>query len=98
MSGADMREIHLPHQDHYEVAREAALRQFRERFDAERLGRLGVDLKEDGSLALTALCWRFAVQLDPFLVATVPEGREVGIVWQILTLDYLNGEPAGPPG
>ena len=97
MSGSDMREIYLPRQDHHEVAREAALRRFRQRFDAERLGRLGVDLKEDGSLELTALCWRFAVQPDPFFAATVPEGREVSIVWQILTLDYMSGEPAGPP-
>ena len=89
--------IHLPHQDHYEVAREAAVKRLRQCFDPERLARLGVDLREDGAIELPALCWRFAIRLDPFSMVLLPGDGAVNVVWQILALDYLSGDPSGAP-
>ena len=87
----------LPYQDHYELARDAAIERLRARFDPDRLARLGAELRQDGAIELPALCWRFAIRLEPFSMVLLPSEGQVRIVWQILALDYLGGEPAGAP-
>jgi hypothetical protein len=82
--------MQLPKQDHYEVARDAALRRLRESLDPDRLGVLWARLSEDGkTIVLPSLCWEFEVRPAPFAISLLPERREVAIVWQILVLDYL---------
>ncbi len=83
--------------ERYEGALELAIEQLRRGFDPERLAALGAELTEEGGMELACLCWRLAIRLDPFSMVLLPEGREVGVVWQILALDYLSGEPVGPP-
>jgi len=92
-----MVEIRLPHQDHYEVAREAFVRGLRERLSSGRLERLGAAMGAEGALELPALCWWFRIIPEPFSMVLLPAGEEVKIVWQILALDYLSAEPPGPP-
>ncbi|MHC5034746.1 MAG: DUF3786 domain-containing protein [Planctomycetota bacterium] len=90
--------MQLPKQDHYELARDAALRRLRERIDAERLSLLGARLSEDGSaVVLPSLCWEFEVQLAPFAMYLLPEREDVSVTWQILALDYLGAENPAPP-
>lgn len=87
----------LPYQDHYELARDAAIERLRQRFDPDRLARLGAELRQEGAIELPTLCWRFAIGLEPFSMVLLPGDGQVSIVWQILALDYLGGEPAGGP-
>lgn len=88
--------MHLPHQDHYERARDAALERARARFNAQRMEALGVVVRAE-HLEVESLCWRFAVRLKPVDVRLMPEGEVVDIVWQILLLGYIGAEEAPPP-
>ena len=92
-----MVEIRLPHQDHYEIARQRWAERFRERFDRQRLTRLGAVVGEEGAVTVPSLCWRLRARLDPVSVTVEPDGREAGIVWQILVLEYLAADPGRPP-
>ena len=91
-----MNRPELPHQDHYEIARDAGVEKLRAAFDPRRLGQLGATLVRDG-IDLDVLCWRLRLTLDPFSVVLLPGGQTVSIVWQILVLDYLSGGPASSP-
>jgi hypothetical protein len=93
-----MARISLPHQDHYEIARDRGAEELRRRLDAERLRGLGVEVSGGGGLVFASLCWRFALTPDPFSMVLLPEGRECSIVWQILALNYLNADPPQEPG
>jgi len=89
--------VQLPRQDHYEIARQAGIERLKQRFDPERLARLGVPVRPDGCLAWMSLCWRLQITPDPFSMVLLPGHEEAGISWQILALDYLDGDPAVPP-
>ena len=92
-----MRSMELPKQDHYEIARNAALERLESCFDVERLSALGAEVGPDGSIELSSLCWRFSIKLDPFSMVLLPGREEVDIVWQILVLNYLGaGLPKAP--
>jgi hypothetical protein len=94
-----MTKIELPHQDHYDVALRSEVRALNERFDPVRLAALGVEVKDGRRVELPVLCWRFAVEAEPFAMSLVPGGGRPGVVWQILVLDYLNAEhPRRPTG
>jgi len=92
--------MRLPKRDHYELARDAALRRLREGWDADRLSALQARLLDEGrTVALPVLCWRLEVCLEPYAMRVLPDGREAGITWQILALNYLGaGQPAPPRG
>ena len=92
--------MRLPRQDHYEIARDAAVDRLRGGLDAERLGRLGAQFTEDGrAISVPSLCWRLLVRVDPFSMSLEPDGGDVAIAWQILVLDYLNSsDPVRPSG
>ena len=93
-----MAKIVLPHQDHYEIARDRGAEELRRRLDAERLRGLGVEVSDEGGLVLASLCWRFALTADPFSMVLLPQGRECSVVWQILALNYLNADLPPEPG
>ena len=94
-----MTRIELPHQDHYDVALRNEARTLSERFDPERLAALGVEVKDGRRVELPVLCWRFAVETEPFAMSLVPGGGRPAVVWQILVLDYLNAaHPRRPTG
>lgn len=89
--------MRLPRQDHYEIARDAALRRLQEGLGAERLALIGARLAEDGgTIILPSLCWEFRVQASPFAMSVLPGGGEVSMVWQILVLDYLGAREPVP--
>jgi len=92
-----MAKINLPRQDHYDIARDAALEELKGRSDPERLRLLGAAAGEGGALELACLAWRFGVELDPLSVVLLPDGEPCGIVWQILILNYLCAQPPRPP-
>ena len=87
--GPGTRRIQLPRQDHYEVARRAAQKRLRECLDRWRLEWLGVRVNEGGSMELPCLCWTFGLDQDSLTPRLLPDGAELSIIWQILTLDYL---------
>ncbi len=89
--------LNLPEQDHYEIARDRALRRARERLDPSRPAKLGVNIEPSGDLNVPMLCWKVQVGLDPYGMRVAAGGEEVDIVWQILVLDYLAAEDPVPP-
>ena len=96
--------MQLPEQDHYEIARDAALERLREGLDAnrpaarQRLAILGAELFADGgSIVVPCMNWRFRVQLDPYGMELAPDGAQVAIMWQILVLNYLGAQSPEPP-
>ncbi|MCK4283945.1 MAG: DUF3786 domain-containing protein [Candidatus Brocadiae bacterium] len=92
--------MRLPKQDHYEVARDAALHRLRQRADGERLLMLGArHTDSDAAVTLPVLCWELRIQMEPFAMSLLPGGDEVALPWQILALDYLCArEPVPPTG
>jgi len=85
-------------QDHYLVARDAALERLKPRLDAERLQKLGARLNaEDGAIDMQVLPWRVQVRPEPYAMHLLPDGEQVQIVWQILALDYLGAERVAAP-
>ncbi len=92
--------MQLPKQDHYEIARDAALSRLQRGMERDRLGVLGARLAEDGAIVdLQALCWQLRVRTQPFSMHLLPGGQEVSLPWQILALDYLAAEtPIAPTG
>lgn len=90
--------MQLPKQDHYEIAREAALRRLDGKMDAERLNRLGARLADDGTtMTLPVLCWELRVQTAPLAMSLLPDGEQVALPWQILALDYLGANEVVAP-
>ena len=49
------------------------------------------------TVALPVLCWRLEVCLEPYAMRVLPDGREAGITWQILALNYLGARQPAPP-
>ena len=88
----------LPKQDHYELARDAALRRLRSGLDADLLRLLGAGLSDDANaIVIPSLCWEFQVTLSPFSLCLLPGRQDVSAVWQILVLDYLGAREPVPP-
>jgi len=84
--------------NHYEIARDAALARLLERMDAGRLRQLGAEVIGGGAtILLPVLCWTFRVRMGPFSMTLEPEGQQVHLPWQILTLDYLAAPEPRPP-
>ncbi len=79
-----------PKQDHYEIARDAALEKLTADLDSARLEALGARVDaETGAIVLPALCWEIEVQPEPFEMCLLPEREPVSISWQIIALNYL---------
>ncbi|MGD2175120.1 MAG: DUF3786 domain-containing protein [Candidatus Brocadiaceae bacterium] len=90
--------MQAPEQDHYSIARQKALERVKERWDPGRLRKLGAKPSDDAlSAELPLLNWRVDVRPEPYRISVLPEGDEPGIVWQILTLDYLGAEEVLAP-
>ena len=90
--------MRLPEQDHYQIARDTALRRLEGRLDGPRLERLGVETSEGrGVLTVPVLRWEVSVRLDPYAMTLLPEGRQVAIAWQILVLNYMGSQSPEPP-
>ena len=88
----------LKAQKPYEIARLAAVQQLRDNWERTRLQGLGVEFGEGGRMALPCLCWTFELDEESLVVRLAPEGREVSVTWQVLTLNYLCGPAFLPPG
>lgn len=92
--------MQLPKQDHYEVARDAALGKLAADLDAARLDALGARFDPDSvTIALPALCWQLLVRPDPYEMCLLPDREPVQISWQIIALNYLAArQPQAPHG
>ncbi len=87
-----------PKQDHYEIARDAALRKLNDDLDAARLETLGARRDpESGRIVLPTLCWELEVLPEPFEMCLLPERDPVAISWQIIALNYLAAPQPQPP-
>lgn len=90
--------MQLPKQDHYEIARDAALQKLTADLDAARLEALGARLDpETGAIVLPTLCWQIEVQPEPFAMCLLPGREPVAISWQIIALNYLAAPHPQPP-
>lgn len=90
--------MQLPRQDHYEIARDAAVRKLNADLDAAHLEALGVRMDpETGAITLPLLCWELEVRPDPFEICLLPQRMPVAISWQIIALNYLGAEHPEPP-
>ncbi len=90
--------MQLPKQDHYEIARDAALQKLRDDLDAARLETLGARRDpETGRIVLPTLCWEIEVLPEPFEMCLLPDREPVAISWQIIALNYLAAPQPQPP-
>ena len=92
--------MELPKQDHYEIARDAALEKLAADLDAARLEALGARVDpETGAIVLPTLCWELEVRPEPYEMCLLPEREPVSISWQIIALNYLAApQPQAPHG
>jgi hypothetical protein len=90
--------MQLPRQDHYEIARDAALQKLLADLDAARLEALGARVDaESGKITVPVLCWQIEVQPELFQIHLLPGREPVQISWQIIALNYLAApQPQAP--
>ena len=92
--------MQLPKQDHYEIARDAALARLAADLDAARLDALGARFDPDSvTITLPVLCWQLLVRPEPYEMCLLPGREPVQIAWQIIALNYLAARrPQAPHG
>lgn len=84
--------------DHYRIARDRVLAKLKRSFHPGRLRKLGAGVTGPSSVELPCLAWRFAFVMEPYSAAVLPEGRDLSMKWQILSLEYLGAPAPSAPG